>query len=255
MNIWPSTVVFAPCCGSTRVAYPRPMVRETACPAKVSASKASCPPKPMATPISSSCTAANNPAPEKMDRATGIFTIGDTRNASDTDRMIFMKFGMVVSLATGADSTNPPTRNVGHHRRLTHSDTSAALRVTGCMRLADHRWNTGVQIAREIDQHAQDPRADREQGEDQQQQLGDEAQRGFVDLGRRLQHADDQSCDQRDQQQRSGHHRGHQQHAVRQIHDVFRGHWWKLEARVPIRSVHPSTTTNSMILNGRDTRT
>src|ERR1700722_12696106 len=168
MNIWPSTVVFAPCCGSTRVAYPRPMVKETACPAKVSASKASCTTKPMATPISSSCTAANNPAPEKMDRATGIFTIGDTRNASDTDRMIFMKFGIVVSLATGAARTNPPTRSVGHHRRLTQSDTSAALRVTGCMGLADHRRNAGVEIPREIDQHAQDPRAGREQGEHQQ---------------------------------------------------------------------------------------
>src|SRR6202021_494154 len=61
--------------------------------------------------------------------------------------------------------------------------------------------------------------------------------------------------DQRDQEQGRRDHRGHHQHAVRQFHDGFGRHWWKLAARVPINSVQPSTTKNNMILNGSDTRT
>src|ERR1700722_13017530 len=256
MNNWPSTVVFAPRCGSTRVAKPRPMVREMACPAKISASKVSCTTMPMATPISTSWTAASSPAPERIDRAAGICTTGAIKNPSASDMTILTLPGMTVSLAIGAARTNPPTRSMGHHSLPTHRDTSAALRVSGCTRaLADHGRNAGVKIMREIGEHTQNPGAGHEQGEDQQQELRNEAQRRFVDLSRRLQHPDGQTRDERNQQQRRRDHRGHHQHAVRQIHDVLGRHWWKLEARVPSSSVHPSTTTNNMILNGSDTRT
>src|SRR5258708_2814000 len=232
------------------------MVREMVGPAKVSASKVSCTTMPMATPISTSWTAASSPATEKIDRAAGICTSGAIRNPKASDITILTLPGMTASLAIGAARTNPPTRSMGHHSLPTHRDTSAALRVRGCTRgLADHGWNAGVKIVREIGEHTQDPRAGHEQGEYQQQELRNEAQRGFVDLRRRLQHADDQTRDERDQQQRRRDHRGHHQHAVRQIHDVLGRHWWKLEARVPSSSVHPSTTTNSMILNGKDTKT
>src|SRR5258708_16470310 len=215
MNIWPSMVVFAPRWGSTKVAKPKPMVREMVCPAKISASKASCTTMPMATPISTSCTAANKQAPEKIDSPAGICTRGAIRNASASDRMILTRRGMAVSLAIGAARTKPPTRSMGHHIRLTHMDTSPALRVRGCIRaLADHGRNAGVEIMREIGEHTQDPRAGREQSEHQQQELRDEAQGRFVDLGRRLQHANDQTRDQRDQQQRRRDNRDHDQHAV-----------------------------------------
>src|SRR6202021_3061942 len=61
--------------------------------------------------------------------------------------------------------------------------------------------------------------------------------------------------DQRDQEEGRRDHRRPPQHAVRQFHDGFGRHWWKLAARVPINSVQPSTTTNNMILNGSDTST
>src|SRR3984893_2655087 len=232
------------------------MLREMVWPAKISASKVSCTTMPMATPISTSCAAASRPAPEKIDRAAGICTWGAIKNPSASDMTILILPGMTVSLAMGAARTNPPTRSMGHHIRATHWDTSAALRVRGCTRaLADHGRNAGVKIMREIGEHTQDPRAGHEQSEYQQQQLRNEAQRGFVDLGRRVQHADDQTRDEGNQQQRRRDHRGDHQHAVRQIHDGLRRHWWKLAARVPISSVHPSTTTNNMILNGSDTRT
>src|SRR6266403_304799 len=256
MNNWPITVVFAPRCGSTKVAKPKPMVREMVWPANISASKVSCTTIPMATPISTSCAAASRPAPEKIDRAAGICTRGAIKNPSVSDMTILTLPGMTVSLAIGAARTNPPTRSMGHHILPTHWDTSAASRVRGCTGvLADHGRNAGVKIMREIGEHTQDPRAGHEQGEYQQQQFRNEAQRGLVDLGRRLQHADDQARDEGNQQQRRRDHRGHHQHAVRQIHDGLGRHWWKLEARVPISSVHPSTTTNNMILNGSDTRT
>src|SRR5260370_430540 len=176
MNIWPSTVVFAPRCGSTKVAKPKPMVREMVCPAKVSASKVNCTTRPMATPINTSCTAANNPAPEKIDKAAGICTMGAIKNASASDRMILTTRGMPVSLAIGGASQNPPTRSMGHHSRPTHMDTSAALRVTGCTRaLADHGRNAGVEIMREIGEYTQDPRAGHEQREHQQQEFRNEA--------------------------------------------------------------------------------
>src|SRR5271165_6952243 len=124
---------------------------------------------PMDTPISSSVTAASSPAPEKIDRAAGICTVGAIKNPSDSDMISLIRPGITVSLRVGAASTNPPTRSIGHHNRPTHMDTSAALRVTGCMRaLADQGGNAGVEIAREIGEHTQDPRAGREQGEDQQ---------------------------------------------------------------------------------------
>src|SRR3984957_1920890 len=226
MNIWPSTVVLAPRCGSTKVAKPSPMVMEIVWPAKVSASKASCTTMPMATPIKSSCTAANIPAAEKIDSAAGTCTSGAIKNASASDMTILMRAGMTPSLTVGAASTKPPTRRTGHHKRPTHWVTSAALRVTGSMRaLADDRGNAGVEIVREVGEHPQHPRAGREQGEHQQQQLWNEAQGGFVDLSRCLKHADDESGDQRNQEQRRGDHRRHQQHVVRQIHDVFGRHW------------------------------
>src|ERR1700726_774793 len=206
MNIWPSTVVFAPRCGSTKVAKPKPMVSEMVCPAKISASKASCTTKPMATPISTSCTAASSPLPEKMDSSTGTGgTRGAIKNASDSDMIIFTRRGMTISLAIGAARTNPPTRSMGHHSRPTHMDTSAASRVKGCTRapsfLADHGRNAGVKIMREIGEHTQDPGARREQCQHQQQQLWNEAQGRFVDLGRCLQHADDQTGNECNQQQ------------------------------------------------------
>src|ERR1700730_14534511 len=125
---------------------------------------------PMATPISTSRTAANNPAPENIDSSAGTCTRGAIRNASDTVKMILTMRGMTVSLAIGAVRTNPPTRSMGHHSRPTHRDTSAALRVKGCTRaLADHGRNAGVKIMREIGEHTQDPRAGHEQSEYQQQ--------------------------------------------------------------------------------------
>src|SRR3982074_2049760 len=155
------------------------MVMEMVCPAKISASKVSCTTMPMATPISSSCAAASRPAPEKIDSAAGVCTSGAIRNASASDMTILIRRGMTVSLAIGAARTNPPTRSVGHNNRPTHKDTSAALRVTGCMRaLADHGRNAGVQIPREIGEHAQHPGAGSEQSEHHQQQLRNEAQGG-----------------------------------------------------------------------------
>ena len=60
-------------------------------PAKVSASKASCTTMPMATPINSSCTAANIPAAEKIDSAAGTCTSGAIKNASASDMTILMR--------------------------------------------------------------------------------------------------------------------------------------------------------------------
>src|ERR1700730_14069852 len=180
---------------------------------------------PMATPISTARTAANNPAPENIDSSAGTCTRGAIRNASDTVKMTLTRRGMTVSLAMGAARTNPETRSMGHHSRPTHRDTSAALRVKGCTRaLPDHGRNAGVKITSEVSEHTQDPRPGCEQCEHQYQQLGYEAQGRFVDLSGRLQHADDQSRDERDQQKRRRDHRGHYQHAVRQIHDDLGRH-------------------------------
>src|SRR5258708_9924130 len=157
------------------------MVREMVWPAKISASKVSCTTMPMATPISTSCAAASRPAPEKIDRAAGICTRSAIKNPSASDMTILILPGMTVSLAMGAARTNPPTRSIGHHILPTHRDTSAAFRVRGCTRaLADHGRNAGVKSMREIGEHAQDPRAGHEQGEDKQQQLRSAPQRGFV---------------------------------------------------------------------------
>src|SRR5665213_1360943 len=168
------------------------MVSEMLWPANTRASKATCTTMPIATPMSSSSTAASIPAAEKIDRPVGTWISGPTKNANAKVRTIFTKVGTTASLATGAASMKPPMRNAGHHIRLTHVDTSETFRVNGCMRLTDHRRDARIQLVGEIDQHPQNPGPGDEQGEDEHQQLGDEAQRGFVDLGSRLQHADDQ---------------------------------------------------------------
>src|SRR5580704_4326381 len=137
-------------------------------PAKTNASKATCTTKPIATPMSSSRTAASMPVAEKIDSPTGTWISGPSRNAKPKVATIFTSVGTTASLATGAASMKPPMRSAGHHMRLTHIDTSAAFRVNGCM-LANHRRDARVQLVREIDQHAQDPRPGNEQGEHQHQ--------------------------------------------------------------------------------------
>src|ERR1700679_2625363 len=220
MNSWPSTGTCAPCCGSTSVANPKPMVSEMLWPANISASNTSCTTMPIDIPMSSSSTAATTPAAEKIDRLRGTSTSGASKNASARISTIFTCPGTVASLAAGAVSTKPLMRNAGHHIRLTHMDTSAAFSVKGCMGSADHRRDAGVQIMGEVDQHAQNPDPGDEQGQHQHQQLRNEAQGEFIDLRGRLQHADHQSCDQRDEQQGRASHRGDQQRLVRQIHDI-----------------------------------
>jgi len=132
MNSCPSTVTLLPCTGSTSVLKPKPMVMDTVCPAKVSASKAKAITMPMPTPIRISCTAVNRPAPEKIDKFVGLGAIGANKNASDRPKINLTRLGMVISLATGAAMMNPPMRRLGHHTRPTQIDTSAALNVIGC---------------------------------------------------------------------------------------------------------------------------
>src|SRR5882757_8219672 len=224
MNIWPSTGTCAPRCGSTSVANPKPMVREILWPANTSASNVSCTTMPIDTPMSSSNTAASIPAAEKIERPAGTSTRGASKNASARVSTIFTRPGTTASPAAGAVSTKPLTRSAGHHIRPTHIDTSAAFSISGCMLLADHRRDAGVQIMREIDEHAQDPGAGGKQGEHEHQQLRDEAQGGFIDLGGCLQHADHQARDQCDEQQRRGNQRGDQQRLVSQVHDILGRH-------------------------------
>ena len=100
------------------------MVSEMLWPAKTSASNATCTTMPIATPMSSSSTAASIPAAEKIDSPAGTWISGPSKNASASVSTIFTSAGTTTSLAMGAASTNPPTRSAGHHMRLTHIETS-----------------------------------------------------------------------------------------------------------------------------------
>ena len=54
-------------------------------------------------------------------------------NASPTDSAIFTALGTVAALVIGALRMNPPILRMGHHKRTTHLEMSAASMRTGCM--------------------------------------------------------------------------------------------------------------------------
>src|SRR5262249_34419838 len=74
----------------------------------------------------------------------------------------------------------------------------------------------------------------------------------FIDLRRRLDHADQHAHRQRGEQQRRGHQHRDVQRVLAELDHRLGRHEKKLPAKVPSNNDHPSTSTNSMILNGSE---
>src|SRR6185369_188146 len=158
----------------------------------------------------------------------------------------------------GATANSASSRQNGHSPWASHV---SSCRLVNSMigpspgPLTDHRRNIGERLAQIVEDERQHPRPRDQQHHEKRDELGDEGQGHLVDLRGGLQHADDQARDQRRQQ----HGRRHQQadlHGVRdELEYRLRCHVPKLATSEPINRFHPSASTNSISLNGREIST
>ncbi len=111
--------------GSKNVANPRPMVRLEISPAISTAAKTMRMLKPIASPISISCTRISSPASDSGSAAGSAGTTGATIIASITPRLILTVAGTAELPSSGDAAIKPMIRVSGHRSPAIHKLISA----------------------------------------------------------------------------------------------------------------------------------
>src|SRR3569833_2689635 len=147
--------------------------------------------KPILVPIIISFTSISKPRSETGSTAAGVVTSGATVTAMANDRMILTLAGTVLVPNTGAMAIMAAIRASGHKYWPTKAVNSVTEKFKGgSTRLSQHLRNINKKPKKKTHQGAQHPRTrehDHHHGDDE---LGNEAQSHFVDLGRGMKNTD-----------------------------------------------------------------
>src|SRR3569623_569953 len=166
--------------------------------------------KPIMAPIIISFTSISKPRRETGSTAAGVVTSGATVTAMAEDRMILTLAGTDMVPNTGAKAIKAAIRASRHNYWPTYAVNSVTEKfMGGSTRLSQHLRNIFDEPLGVAHQGAQHPRTrehDHHHGDDE---LGNEAQSHFVDLGRGLKNTDGEADHQRRHQQHQ-----HEQHGA-----------------------------------------
>src|SRR5690554_2319710 len=224
-------MLLVPLLVSKKVAKARPICKPMNSPAACTTAKTTCMTRPMAIPMRICSAIRPTPAQDIIGTSGMDGRLGAMTKVISKASPILTWLGTLEWPHSGAAEKNARIRTKGHSKMT--SQPCIWAKVISTMRSSpqergshhQHAGNVGKQRAREVDDQADQPGAGKDQHGEYPQDLGNERQCHFVNLGGGLEQADGKTGQHRGEQQWAGQKQRDAHALVGQAHDHFRCHF------------------------------